>query len=195
MRRTKEEFLKDLPPKYDLVVWVKINEKQIHLYENFLNSDEVKELLSNHNDGKARSPLIQLLVLKKICDHPRRLTTNNFEKLIYDQNINLDKLNTVDNVPVDLLLKESSKLCVLNKLLDILIKEKHKILIFSSSTKMLDIIEKVLKLNKIIFTRLDGQISSNSKREKIIDSFNKDLNIQVMILTVQGNNNHILILL
>ena len=67
-----------------------------------------------------------------------------------------------------------------------LVEEKHKILIFSSSTKMLDIIEKVLKLKKINFNRLDGQIRSNIKRDQIVENFNKDMNIQVMLLTVQG---------
>ena len=52
---------------------------------------------------------MQLLVLKKICDHPRLLSKNTFEKLIYDEDVDLDALNSVD-VPVDLLLAESSKL-------------------------------------------------------------------------------------
>ena len=197
LRRTKEEvFASDkldsnvlsrsgkisLPPKYDWCLWIKMNETQIRLYKDFLESDEVKALLANREAVK--SPLMQLLVLKKICDHPRLLTKNTFEKLIYNEDVDLDELNTVD-VSVDVLLKESSKLSVLNQLLKMLINEKHKVLLFSTSTKMLDIIEKVLRLNRINFCRLDGQVLSNSKREQIVNRFRTDSSLQLMILTVQ----------
>ena len=174
-----------LPPKYDFCIWTRMNECQIRLYEDFLNSDEVKEILANPTTCK--SPLVQLNVLKKICDHPRLLTKNTFEKLIYNEDVDLDKLSTVHGVPVDRLLKESSKLRVLNELLKLLISEnpKVKILLFSPSTKMLDIIEKVLDMNKIRFSRLDGQVKSNDQREQIVQRFRKDPSIPLMLLTVQ----------
>lgn len=179
---TSNEIDNSLPPKYDWCIWIKMNKTQIKLYEDFLNSDEVKEILSNR--VAVKSPLMQLLVLKKICDHPRLLSKNTFEKLVYNEDVDLDALNTVD-VSVDVLLKESSKLSVLSKLLRILVDEKHKILLFSSSTKMLDIIEKVMKINKINFCRLDGQVTSNDKREQIVKNFKRNSNLSVMILTIQ----------
>lgn len=199
LRRTKEQIFgihggevalgdgatsKSLPPKYDWCIWIKMNEVQIKLYEDFLNSDEVKQILILRHDA-VKSPLMQLLVLKKICDHPRLLSKNTFEKLIYKEDeVDLEQLNSVD-VPVELLLKESAKLSVLNKLLRVLIAEQRKILIFSDSTKMLDMIEKVLKLNRMRFCRLDGQVKSNEQRENIVSRFQTDPTLPIMLLTIQ----------
>ena len=139
LRRTKEQVFgirsgetalgghtqesKSLPPKYDWCIWIRMNEVQIKLYEDFLNSDEVKQILILRHDA-VKSPLMHLLVLKKICDHPRLLSKNTFEKLIYNEQVDLEQLNSVD-VPVELLLKESAKLSVLNKLLRLLIDEQR----------------------------------------------------------------------
>lgn len=177
-----EQDSKRLPPKYDWCVWIRMNEIQIKLYEDFLNSDEVKEILALRHDA-VKSPLLQLLVMKKICDHPRLLSKNTFEKLVYDDE-QAEQLTHLD-VPVDLLLKESAKLSVLSKLTRVLIGEQRKILIFSDSTKMLDMIEKVLKLNKWRYCRLDGQIKSNEKREEIVRRFQTDASLPIMLLTIQ----------
>lgn len=198
LRRTKEEIFgskkinelviegdtnsKSMPPKYDWCIWIKMNQPQIKLYKDFLNSDEVKKMLARPDTVK--SPLVQLNVLKKICDHPRLLSENTFQQIIYDEEEDLAQLNSID-VPVDVLLNESSKLSVLNELLKILIADKHKVLLFSSSTKMLDIIEKVLNMNKIMFARLDGRITSNEKREQIVKRFRRESSLQLMLLTVQ----------
>ena len=174
---------KTLPPKYDMCIWIRMNDVQIKLYEDFLNSDEVKQILALRHDA-VKSPLIQLNVLKKICDHPRLLSKNTFEKLVYTEQADLEQMTAVD-VPVDLLLKESAKLSVLNQLTKLLVEEKRKILIFSDSTKMLDMIEKVLKLNKMRFCRLDGQIRSNEQREEIVRRFQTDASLPIMLLTIQ----------
>ena len=195
LRRTKEKIFgiqsepvalnadsKQLPPKYDWCIWIRMNEVQIKLYQDFLDSDEVKEILARRHDA-VKSPLIQLNVLKKICDHPRLLSKNTFEKLIYKEPVDLEQMTALD-VPVDLLLKESAKLSVLNQLVRLLVEEQRKILIFSDSTKMLDMIEKVLKLAKLRFCRLDGQIKSNEDREEIVRRFQCD-STPIMLLTIQ----------
>lgn len=180
---TNELSKKNLPPKYDWCVWIRMNETQIKLYEDFLNSDEVKEILANPINCK--SPLVQLNVLRKICDHPRLLTNNTLERLIYNEEVDLDKLNSIHGIPIERLLNESSKLKVLDKLLKILIEDKQKILLFSTSTKFLDIIEKLLDKNKIRFCRLDGKITSNDQREQIVQRFQRDKKLPLMLLTVQ----------
>ena len=163
LRRTKESIFRErLSPKYDWCIWFRMNDVQIKLYEYFLNSDEVKEILTLRHDA-VKSPLIQLNVLKKICHHPRLLSKDTFEKLVYTNEADLEKMTAVD-VPVDLLLKESAKLTVLNQLTKV-----TKILLFSDSTKMLDMIEKMLKLNKT--------------REQIVHRFQTDAREGALTLT------------
>lgn len=55
--------------KHDLVVWLRLQPLQRHIYEAFLHSDAVKEALNS-----TKSPLAALTVLKKVCDHPALLS-------------------------------------------------------------------------------------------------------------------------
>jgi SNF2 family DNA or RNA helicase len=55
--------------KHDLVVWLRLQPLQRHIYEAFLHSDAVKAALNS-----SKSPLAALTVLKKVCDHPALLS-------------------------------------------------------------------------------------------------------------------------
>ncbi|KAF6255378.1 P-loop containing nucleoside triphosphate hydrolase protein [Scenedesmus sp. NREL 46B-D3] len=55
--------------KHDLVVWLRLQPLQRHIYEAFLQSDAVKAALNS-----SKSPLAALTVLKKVCDHPALLS-------------------------------------------------------------------------------------------------------------------------
>eukprot|EP00878_Enallax_costatus_P028141 GHUV01030357.1.p1 GENE.GHUV01030357.1~~GHUV01030357.1.p1 ORF type:complete len:556 (+),score=126.09 GHUV01030357.1:113-1669(+) len=55
--------------KHDLVVWLRLQPLQRHIYEAFLHTDAVKAALNS-----TRSPLAALTVLKKVCDHPALLS-------------------------------------------------------------------------------------------------------------------------
>lgn len=59
----------NLTRKNDLVIWTYLSETQQKIYEDFISLEEVKELLMT-----SKSPLTALIVLKKICDHPRLLS-------------------------------------------------------------------------------------------------------------------------
>ncbi|KAL4223042.1 DNA excision repair protein ERCC-6-like [Mactra antiquata] len=62
--------------KNDLIVWTFLRETQIKIYQDFLSLDSVKELLMT-----TKSPLVALTVLKKICDHPRLLSSRACSQL------------------------------------------------------------------------------------------------------------------
>jgi len=70
----------DLPRKNDFVIWLKMSDSQIKIYSDFLGLERVKEMLMS-----TRSPLAELNVLKKICDHPRLLSTLACEQLGLDE--------------------------------------------------------------------------------------------------------------
>eukprot|EP00729_Bicosta_minor_P004166 gene4166-19173_t len=57
-----------LSKKTELVCWIPLATAQVDIYNEFLQSDRVKEQLNS-----TRSPLAALTVLKKICDHPALL--------------------------------------------------------------------------------------------------------------------------
>jgi len=53
-----------------------MSETQEKIYRDFIQSDSVKELLVTK-----RNPLVYLTVMKKICDHPRLLSTKACKQL------------------------------------------------------------------------------------------------------------------
>eukprot|EP00043_Microstomoeca_roanoka_P016274 m.165531 g.165531 ORF g.165531 m.165531 type:complete len:1124 (+) comp16425_c0_seq6:464-3835(+) len=83
------------------------------------------------------------------------------------------------------LLNQSGKLRFCIQLLRQLKVEKHRVLIFSQSLKMLDMIATVLRENSLTFSRLDGSVGDVDGRQRLIDTFNGDDSIFCMLLTTQ----------
>jgi SWI/SNF-related matrix-associated actin-dependent regulator 1 of chromatin subfamily A len=71
-------------------------------------------------------------------------------------------------------------------LVELLKKYKHnKVLIFSQFTKMLDILEVVLKQVETPYLRLDGE-TKVMERQAVIDQFNDDKEIPVFLLSTKA---------
>jgi SNF2 family DNA or RNA helicase len=149
LQRLKEIEIKDiLPWKKELVVWTHLSASQRHLYEKYLvDSGQVTAVLS----GEKNSPVEAITWLKKLCAHPCLVDEQMAESCT-------DSLQ---------FLKHSAKLQVLVDLVHRLNKSGHRFIIFSQSTKMLDIIEQVVPLS---LARIDGQTKKN--RQAIVDCFN-----------------------
>jgi SNF2 family DNA or RNA helicase len=83
--------------------------------------------------------------------------------------------------------EQSGKLSFLLKLVDDLLSNGHRVLIFSQWQKMLDIIGQALKTRSISFLRMDGNMTKNDDRQRLIDVFNKRLpgTADVFMLTTQ----------
>ena len=81
----------------------------------------------------------------------------------------------------------SSKLAYLEELLDGLFQESdRKVLLFSEWTKMLDLIEPLLKSRKLDFVRLDGQVPQKD-RQALVNRFREDPACRLFITTNAGS--------
>ncbi|CAH8524595.1 unnamed protein product [Heterobilharzia americana] len=193
LRRTKAEVLsknynmnavvpiKDvMPRKTEIVLWIYLSSIQESIYQDFLQLDHVKELLMNRT---TRSPLMELIILKKICDHPRLLSTEqclNLNLHYDDKNIDNNDNYHIDKVshkihfpPAEQLIKESGKFAFLHCLMKQFLKELQsnpqkdspRTLIFSQSLKFLDMAEKVI-LN--ITCPMNDDLSNNDNNIKCL---------------------------
>lgn len=79
---------------------------------------------------------------------------------------------------------DSGKLLVLSKILPLWHKEGHKVLLFSQMKSMLDLVEQLLRQFRFKYSRLDGS-TAISRRNDIIQTFNADPSIFVMVLTTR----------
>ncbi|KAF4113450.1 DNA excision repair protein ERCC-6-like [Onychostoma macrolepis] len=179
-----------LTRKNDLIVWTYLSSVQEDIYNQFISLDHIKQLLTT-----TRSPLAELTVLKKLCDHPRLLSNRAVTQLGLEQGPVSDAIHPdeetesavsqIDKISDDTLVAESGKLQFLVSLMECLREEGHRTLIFSQSRKMLDIMERVLRNRKFRLLRLDGTVTQLAEREKRIMLFQTDKRYTIFLLTTQ----------
>ncbi|XP_048376177.2 DNA excision repair protein ERCC-6-like isoform X2 [Stegostoma tigrinum] len=178
-----EAQMPSLTRKNDLIVWVYLSRVQEEIYQKFISSDQIQELLQTR-----RSPLVQLTNLKKLCDHPRLLSRCICHELglggCEGEAVDDNALSDISRVPDEDLISESGKLVFLLGLLEKLREEGKRTLVFSQSRKMLDIIQRILTNRSFPCMRLDGTMALPD-RQKRIKAFQQREDHCVFLLTTQ----------
>lgn len=153
LRRMKNDVLDDLPQKQKQVLYVKMESKQQELYDKMLESIRYEILRKNDRfEIKSNSIMLNgLLYLQEICCHPKLL------KKEYNE----------DGCT------ESAKFNLLLDLIESLYCNKHKVVVFSRFTKMLEIIRAKLISMHFNYYYLDG---NTSDRISVVDDFEKSPN-------------------
>lgn len=149
LRRTKVEVAKELPIKTEMIRTIELTGPQRDLYEAIRLSMEKKVREAIAQAGMARSHIVfldALLRLRQVCCDPRLLTMPEAE-MAYGT---------------------SAKLDVLMELLDGLIVEGRRVLVFSQFTSMLKLIEKELQARHYAYLILTGQTLN---RQAVVQSF------------------------
>uniref|UniRef100_M3ZFE3 DNA excision repair protein ERCC-6-like n=1 Tax=Xiphophorus maculatus TaxID=8083 RepID=M3ZFE3_XIPMA len=181
---TSGAVMPKLTRKNDLIVWTYLSAVQEDIYRQFISLDHIKELLMT-----TKSPLAELNILKKLCDHPRLLSANAIAQLGLDQNPQGENHETdvksIANISDETLISESGKLVFLLALLERLREEGHRTLVFAHYRTVLDILERILGNRGFKLLRLDGTITQITEREKLISRFQKDKRYSVFLLTTQ----------
>lgn len=160
---------KKIPKKNDIVIWIKLTSVQTKIYQKYTESNEVDKLME-----EGFCSFAALKVLQKICNHPILLKTQKTSA-----KVDLTPLNGSND-----LVETSAKMPVLLSLLNRFASKGHKTLIFSRSTKMLNIIQGVLAETNIKFFRVDGS-RSIKKRKSVISMFTQSDEIKCFLLTTQ----------
>eukprot|EP00850_Spirogloea_muscicola_P010983 SM000066S20458 [mRNA] locus=s66:411245:421049:- [translate_table: standard] len=159
-----------LPHKTDLIVWLPLSPSQRRLYEAFLETETVSIA------RKEQNALAALTVMKKICDHPSLLTAGAAKEILscLDQDMpskervaSAQAANDMAQVLAKKLaatkleekssFSQSCKTVFLFSLLERLIGEGHRTLVFSQTRTLLNIIQAELQSRAIKFGRIDGQ--------------------------------------
>ena len=205
LRRMKSDVLKDLPPKIMQDYYCELSPLQARLYEDFAKSRvklslevETAQVSSSDTDTKVpkvASHIFQALqYLRKVCNHPKLVLTQNhpeYEKVKND--LQKDGSNLSD-------ISHAAKLGALKQLLldcgigvispgdsNQPVVSQHRALIFCQLKSMLDIVEEDLLKNhmpSVTYMRLDGSVPAASRHE-VVQSFNNDPSIDVLLLTTQ----------
>jgi chromodomain-helicase-DNA-binding protein 4 len=159
LRRLKADVLVGMPSKSELIVRVELSGLQKKYYRNILTRNF--DALNVKAGGSQMSLLNIIMELKKCCNHPYLFNKASVEapKLpngAYEGNA---------------LVKAAGKFVLLQKMLRKLFDDKHRVLIFSQMTKMLDIMEEFCEFEGYKYERIDGSITGQHRQEAI-DRFN-----------------------
>lgn len=160
MRRLKTDVLKELPDKLEHAVYAQMTDEQNKLYT--ANALKLQKNLEQQSDSMFKTSKIQILAeltkLRQLCCDP---------SLIY-QNYH----------------GGSAKLDTCIQLIENAMAGGHKILLFSQFTSMLDVIERRLKTERILYYRLDGSTKSE-QRTRLVNAFNEN-KVPVFLISLKA---------
>ena len=180
LRRLKSEVLKELPEKIISDYNCEMQPEQRNLYEKY------NVMYNNNKLNTEKSALSVIDKLRKICNHPYLLDN-------LDQKFNSKKEK-------ETMIEASGKLKALEELLISLGFEsamnsssiinsssyENKLLIFTQMTKMCTFLEIFFKhkFPGLKTLTLTGDTKNKEKRGNIVDTFNNDPSVNVLILTI-----------
>ena len=150
LRRKKKEVSKELPDKIEHIEYLDMAEKEKALYQSLVEETkrEINDVVASEGFSKARFKIVTLLTrLRQLCISPRLLDENYQE--------------------------ESVKIKRLLDIIKELIKDKHKILIFSSFKSAVYLVKEALDRESISNYVIDGSVKGRD-RVAMVDAFNKD---------------------
>ena len=137
LRRTKEQVATELPAKTELVHWVELSDAQRDTYEAVRVAMDKKVRDEVARNGAARSQIVildALLKLRQVCCD----------------------LRLVKGVDIKGNQSDKGKLGALLEMLEELMSEGRRVLLFSQFTSMLALIEQELKKRSISYSLLTG---------------------------------------
>jgi len=161
LRRKKKDVVKELPDKIENNIYIELNPEQKKLYVALLEKTkkEMDEILRTEGFQKGNFKILQLLTkLRQLCIDPRIIYEN------YQGG--------------------SAKIDNLIELCKGIIANGHKILVFTSYKKALDIVNLEMTNNNISTYVIDGSVSSK-KRMELVDKFNSD-DTNVFLITLKA---------
>jgi len=160
LRRTKEEVVKELPPKSEQIYYCAMSDSQKRLYQQVRDQyrAEIMNMIDTTGMQDARFKVLQgLTKLRQLACHPNLIAeTGNYD---------------------------SGKFEAFLELLREIVAEGHKVLVFSQFVRMLKIVAEEMKKEKITFEVLTG---ATRDREACVTRFQEDPKTKVFLISLKA---------
>ena len=160
LRRTKDVVALDLPEKTETIHFCEMEKSQEKVYKFWKNSIRLEILKEIDEKGIKKSGfkvMEGLLRLRQICNHPI-LVQPDYKK-------------------------ESSKFEEFKMMLEKVVAEGHKVLVFSQFVQMLNLMKNHLDKNNIKYEYLTG---STRNRKDVVGNFKNDDEIKVFLISLKA---------
>ncbi|GAB2232056.1 hypothetical protein Drorol1_Dr00011078 [Drosera rotundifolia] len=174
LRRMKSDVELMLPRKKEIILYATMTDHQKNIQDHLVNKT-LENYLTEHSDtGRGfKGRLFNLMIqLRKNCNHPDLLESAVGDTYLYP--------------PVEQIVSQCGKFRLLDKLLTRLFSLKHKVLIFSQWTKVLDIIEYYFSEKGFEVCRIDGTVKLAERRRQIKEFNDPESNYRIFILSTRA---------
>ncbi|KAL1154798.1 hypothetical protein V6Z11_A09G268200 [Gossypium hirsutum] len=169
LRRLKHKVENELPEKIERLVRCEASAYQKLLMKR------IEENLGAIGNSKARSVHNSVMELRNICNHP------------YLSHLHVEEVDSL--IPQHYLppiIRLCGKLEMLDRILPKLKATDHRVLFFSTMTRLLDVMEDYLTFKQYRYLRLDGHTAGND-RGALIDKFNQqDSPFFIFLLSIRA---------
>ncbi|WP_111444086.1 DEAD/DEAH box helicase [Breznakibacter xylanolyticus] len=160
LRRTKEMVATDLPPVSEQVLYCDMTPEQQQVYEREKSGVRNELIRAIERDGMQKSGMIALQALtrmRQLANHPA-LVIDNYEG-------------------------SSGKYEMILENLESIVQEKHKVLVFSSFVKDLQMIEKELETRQLTYSKLTG---ATTDRDGVIRRFKSNDECRIFLISLKA---------
>ncbi|WCJ22764.1 transcription regulatory protein SNF2 putative [Euphorbia peplus] len=178
LRRRVEDVEGSLPPKVSFVLRCRMSAIQSAVYDwikatGTIRVDPEDEQLRiqknpNYQPKVYRTLNNRCMELRKTCNHPL---------------LNYPYFNDLSK---DFLVRSCGKLWILDRVLIKLQRTGHRVLLFSTMTKLLDILEEYLQWRQLIYRRIDGTTSLEDRESAIVDFNSPDSDCFIFLLSIRA---------
>jgi SNF2 family DNA or RNA helicase len=163
LRRKKEDVEKDLPEKIEVVETLKMEEEQLAVYVQTARyyTEWLAHAIDEQGIGKSAFKILEgMLRLRQICLFPK-LANPDYETI------------------------PSVKFGHFTTMMEDILFEGHKVLVFSQFVKALTIIRGHFDRKKINYSYIDGSVDTKA-RGKMIKTFQEDDRVGVFLLSLKA---------
>ncbi|XP_027335787.1 ATP-dependent helicase BRM-like [Abrus precatorius] len=178
LRRRVEDVEGSLPPKVSIVLKCKMSAVQSAIYDWVKSTGTLRLDPEDEKRKVHKNPAYQVkqyktlnnrcMELRKTCNHPL---------LNYPFFSDLSK---------DFIVRSCGKLWILDRILIKLQRTGHRVLLFSTMTKLLDILEEYLQWRRLVYRRIDGTTSLEDRESAIVDFNSPDSDCFIFLLSIRA---------
>ncbi|KAK6258363.1 SNF2 [Theobroma cacao] len=174
LRRMKSDVEQMLPRKKEIILYASLTEHQKNFQDHLLNQTLETYLREKVDSGRGvKGKLNNLMIqLRKNCNHPDLLESAFDGSYLYP--------------PVEQIVEQCGKFCLLDRLLARLFERRHKVLIFSQWTKILDIMDYYFSEKGFKVCRIDGSVKLDERRRQIQEFNDENSNCRIFILSTRA---------
>ncbi|KAK8995618.1 hypothetical protein V6N11_075884 [Hibiscus sabdariffa] len=174
LRRMKADVEQMLPRKKEIILYASLTDYQRNFQDHLLNRTLESYLKEKVDTGRCmKGKLNNLMIqLRKNCNHPDLLEAAFDGSYFYP--------------PVEQIVEQCGKFKLLDRLLTQLFERKHKVLIFSQWTKVLDIMDYYFSEKGFNVCRIDGNVKLEERRRQIQEFNDVNSNYRIFILSTRA---------